>query len=193
VVNPLSINTQPQENYICPGSSATMQIDAPCAIYYTWYQDNSIIDPNNTDFDGQTSLRLNIHATATNVEHTYSCLVSNGTTSILSDGATLHLSTITISGLPTIYHRCYYSLDSISISVTGVASSYQWYYRDYSNNVTTLSDGTTYSGVKTKKLYFLAPASSDFPVGNYYCVVTSSLGCQVASGDCDVEFSRSCH
>lgn len=152
----LAVKSQPSSTTIYEGQSTTFSISATSSktITYTWYKDGVTV--------GSNSKSLSISGAATSNAGTYSCKVTDGTTTYNCTSFSLTVNQIVrITSQPSNQIVNEGSASSMSVAATGTAPiSYQWYYA-----------GQALSGATSKTLAFSSTAMAN--AGSYYCVVSN--------------------
>lgn len=163
-VTPLTLNSQPVSTSVYEGGSTTFAMSASSsnAITYTWYK--------NGVATGSNSNSLSISNATLGSAGTYSCRITDGTTTINCNPFTLTVNEIVrITSQPSNQALNAGASASLSIAATGTAPiSYQWY-----------RNGTALSGATTSTLNLANVSTTDS--GSYYCVVTNP-GSSATSG-----------
>lgn len=163
-VTPLTLNSQPVSTSVYEGGSATFALNASSsnAITYTWYK--------NGVATGSNSNSLAISNATLGSAGTYSCRITDGTTTIDCSPFTLTVNEIVrITSQPSNQALNAGASAAMSIAATGTAPiSYQWY-----------RNGSALIGATTSTLNLANVSTTDS--GSYYCVVTNP-GSSATSG-----------
>ena len=152
------MNNNPSNVTKCAGENASFSISVSTgsdAVSYQWLK-------NNVNMPGQTSSTLSLSNVSSNDVANYSVNVTLGSTSLLSNSATLLVNTLSISSQPVSLLRRAGQSASFVVS-TSSAASYQW-----------KKDGSAISGATSSSLDILNVSSLN--AGNYTVDVTSGCG-----------------
>lgn len=156
VTQALALNSQPSSISLYEGGSTTFSLGATSSktLTYTWYKDGVVT--------GSNSSSLTISNATTTSAGTYSCQVSDGTTTISCTPFSLTVNQIVrITSQPANQALNAGASTALSVTATGTAPlSYQWYF-----------NGSALSGATSSTLNFSSLATADS--GSYYCVVTN--------------------
>jgi hypothetical protein len=158
-VNPATtISSQPANQTVCAGSSATFSVTAAgSGLSYQWRKNGAAIS-------GATSNSFSIAAAAAGDAGSYDVVVTGSCGTVTSSAATLTVNAATaISAQPTNQTVCESSPATFSVTATGAGLSYQW-----------RKNGSNIAGA-TSSSYNIAAATSA-NAGSYDVVITSSCG-----------------
>ncbi len=150
----LKLSSQPASATLYEGGSTTFSMTATSSktITYTWYK-NGVVT-------GSNSKSLSISNATLGSAGTYSCKVTDGSTTINCNPFTLTVNQIVrITSQPASQTLNEGSTASMSVAATGTAPiSYQWYY-----------NGSAISGATASTLSLSALTSAK--AGSYYAIV----------------------
>jgi hypothetical protein len=154
----LQITSQPQSTTVNDGSTASFSISASNATGYQWYGNDSLITgANNTTYSFTATTALN--------NSQIWCVVYNATDTIISDTATL---TVTSIPMPTITN----SADTLKLVCSATnATGYQWY-----------QNSALLSGETDSVLIIIADSAFYSSKKVIYCMVSNGAG-SVKSGE----------
>jgi hypothetical protein len=163
VNTPPAVTSQPSNQTICSGSSASFSVTATGAgLTYQWQKNGSNISDGG-NISGATSATLTINPAGTGDAGSYNAVVS-GTCSpeVSSSAATLTVNTApSISSPPATQAICVGSTASFSVTATGTALTYQW-----------RKDGSDISGATSATFTINAVATGD--AGSYDVVLSGT-------------------
>jgi len=167
---PVTITGQPANQVVMAGSNATFTVAATGFVPpgYLWYSNGTPL-ANGGRISGATSATLTIAGTQTNDSAAYQVMVTNIYGSATSSVATLTVyAAVQITGQPSSQAVLLGSNATFTVTATGSALSYQWFF-----NGAPLSDGGRIGGSATPVLNIANVQSSD--AGGYVAVVTNPL------------------
>ncbi len=170
------INTQPSNQTVCSGSSASFSVSATgSALTYQWRKGLSNLS-NGSGISGATTATLTITGVAGGNAGSYDVVVTGDTSpAATSTAATLTVTTApSISASPTNPTVCVGSSASFSVTASGGGLTYQW-----RRNGSNLSDGVNISGATTATLTINSAAESD--AGSYDVVVNNACASPATS------------
>jgi len=180
-----AINTQPSNNFICPGSNATFTINAVATgISYQW-QINTGAGftnlSNNSTYSGANSAALTVAAPTTSMNnYTYRCVVTGICSPSITSASVYHFVSTppTISAQPADKQTCNNTNTSFYIGAGAITPTgfvnYQWQLSpDNGNSWISLANSGPYSGVTTDNLKIASPDMT-FNGNLYRCVVSTS-------------------
>lgn len=153
------INTQPVNQAVCVGGSASFSVSASGSgtITYQWKK-------NGTDIAGAISSVFTLNPVSLGDAGNYSVLVTSSCGSTESDAASLSLlAPTTITSQPSSQTVCEGSPVSISVAATGENITYQW-----------RKNGADIPGAVSSTYSIASAVAADF--GNYDVVVSGTCG-----------------
>ena len=138
----LTIITQPTNTSASVGFSAQLRVLASGSgnLNYQWYFNGSALTNSNA-ITGATSNTLNIASFNANEVGTYYVVVANGSTSVTSQSVSVVIP-ISITSQPTSQAVISGNKATFSVTATGTAPTYQWYYNGTALPSATLSTYT---------------------------------------------------
>ena len=178
----LSITKQPSNTAIYEGKSTTFSLttNSTKTLKYYWYKNGTLLS--------NTASTLTISGATLSSAGTFSCKVSDGTTTASCTSFTLTVNKIVrITKQPVNHILNAGSSASLSVTATGTAPiSYQWY-----------KNGSAISGATASALKFASATTSNS--GKYYCMIknpgssatssTASLSITAAAATGSVQIS----
>jgi len=161
---PPTITSQPSSTNGNTGFSVSLSVSVSgtSPFTYQWYFNNTALS-NNSTVSGATTNTLTISNLSTNATGQYYVVVTNAYGSIKSASATVSLLTPVITNQPQSQNIALNGNVTLSVSNTGAASTYQWYF-----------NGTAISGA-TSASYTISNAQSSNQ-GNYTVTITNVYG-----------------
>ena len=176
VLLPVAITDQPVNQTLLVGNAATFTVGATgfAPPSYLWYS-NGVALANGGRISGATSATLAIANVQTNDSGTsYQVVVNNNYGSVTSSVATLAVyAPVQITGQPASEALLLGSNASFTVTATGTAPGYQWYF-----NGAPMADGGRISGSATPTLSVANVQSGD--AGGYVAIVTNLLSATVS-------------
>jgi hypothetical protein len=139
-VNANTVATGPNDQTACPGQTAQFSVSATgTALTYQWYFGNS-------QLTGQTSNVLTLNGVTAANAGMYKVVVMGACTSV-TNSASLTVNANTVATGPSDQTVCPGQTAQFSVSATGTALTYQWYFGNsqligQTSNVLTLNDVT---------------------------------------------------
>ncbi len=160
------ITDQPISATTCNGADVEFQLSAVgVGLTYQWYKDGVSLGA------GQTNYIISLPGVTSADNGAYTCVVTGSCGTVTSDQAILTVTDKPVVTNPTDVTVCETEGASFTITATGSSLNYQW---KTSVGNTSLSNNTTYSGVKTNKLSITNATPTI--AGGYYCAVTNLCG-----------------
>ncbi|MFK7952053.1 MAG: immunoglobulin domain-containing protein [Ekhidna sp.] len=168
------ITTEPISASLCEEESLTFTVAANGNdLSYQWQYNGVNIDDNDKQSGTQTSI-LTLESVGFNEEGSYTCIISSGSCSVISNVAELTVLGIPIiSAQPASVVVCNDETTKLEVTASGNNLIYQWQYNG--NNI---ADNTEYSGSETSTLIISSIESSH--EGDYTCIITSET-CSITS------------
>lgn len=163
-----SITTQPQSQSVVADSNAVFTVVAggQTPLFYQWSLNGTNL-ANSAHISGATNATLTVSNVVTGDGGNYLVVVTNTYGNSTSAVATLTVQNpVFIIGQPSSEAVLFGSNASFTVSATGTALNYQWYF-----NGTPLSDGGRISGSAAPTLSIANVQSND--AGAYYVTVTN--------------------
>ena len=157
VALPVSITAQPSSQTVIAGSKATLTVTATGTTpTYQWYLNGSAIA-------AATASSYTISNVQSANVGTYTVVVSNATSSVTSQNATLSLLNPVITTQPQSVLGPLGGSVTLSVAATGLGNSYQWYL-----------NGTVIAGATNPSLPLTSLKTSD--AGNYTVIISNIYG-----------------
>lgn len=183
---PLTIATQPANKEICEGNYTVFVVTTTGTVgSYQWQHfvaGTGWVNLSDAGLYSGTATKILAvtGATTANNNTVYRCLVTDGSCpggDKYSNTCTLKVNGITTitSQPPSALTMCAGDSNSISVTVSGTISGYQWYGNTPSGYVA-ISNGGYYSGTNTATLNIAGIMPGSGAHTAYYCVATGTCG-----------------
>jgi uncharacterized protein YerC len=170
----LAITTQPEDYVGANGSTATFTVAAETSgtgsLSYQWQVSSNGTSWKNSGATGAKTATLSFVARAANSGYLYRCIVSDGTSEVITREAVLTVSALTITAEPEDYVGANGSIATFTVAAetSGTGSlSYQWQVSS-NNGASWKNSGAT--GAKTATMSFVARAANSGYL--YRCIVS---------------------
>jgi uncharacterized repeat protein (TIGR01451 family) len=172
-----SINAQPINSTVCPGSGTTFAVTASAATSYQWQVNTGTGFTNLTNtapYSGVTTATLTLSAATAGMNgYQYRCLVGSCATPLTSGNAILTVNTApAVTTDPQNQTICVGSGTNFTVAASATGISYQWQVNT-GTGFTNIVNGAPYSGATTSQLS-VAGASLSLNGNQYRCVISGT-------------------
>ncbi|MBI5858871.1 MAG: M36 family metallopeptidase [Sphingobacteriales bacterium] len=170
-----TLNSGPANSNVCPGVNVNFSVNATNAAGYQWQVNtgSGFTDLTNVaPYSGVTTATMTITGTTVSMNnYQFRCVIGSCPTPLTSNAATLVVNTpLSITGQTGNTTTCESDPTTLSVTVTGTVTGYQW-------QVST-DGGANYSNISgaTSSTFSIASTPTSLNNNRYRCVISGACG-----------------